>query len=61
MKVQHTPCAHPVRLLPCMLRMYLTGLGWCMHARPCLLLLQVCPYGLYAEQLSGTPFTVPRK
>lgn len=21
---------------------------------------QVCPYGLYAEQLSGTPFTVPR-
>ena len=22
---------------------------------------QVCPYGLYAEQLSGTAFTVPRK
>ena len=21
---------------------------------------QVCPYGLYAEQLSGTAFTVPR-
>lgn len=21
---------------------------------------RVCPYGLYAEQLSGTPFTVPR-
>lgn len=24
-------------------------------------LLQVCPYGLYTEQLSGTAFTVPRK
>jgi homogentisate 1,2-dioxygenase len=23
--------------------------------------VQVCPYGLYAEQLSGTAFTVPRK
>ena len=23
--------------------------------------MQVCPYGLYAEQLSGTAFTVPRK
>jgi homogentisate 1,2-dioxygenase len=22
---------------------------------------QVCPYGLYAEQLSGCAFTVPRK
>jgi homogentisate 1,2-dioxygenase len=22
--------------------------------------LQVCPYGLYAEQLSGTAFTAPR-
>ena len=22
---------------------------------------QVCPYGLYAEQLSGTAFTAPRK
>jgi len=22
---------------------------------------QICPYGLYAEQLSGTAFTVPRK
>lgn len=22
---------------------------------------QKCPYGLYAEQLSGTAFTVPRK
>jgi homogentisate 1,2-dioxygenase len=21
---------------------------------------QKCPYGLYAEQLSGTPFTLPR-
>lgn len=21
----------------------------------------VCPYGLYAEQISGTPFTSPRK
>lgn len=21
---------------------------------------QICPYGLYAEQLSGTAFTVPR-
>ena len=21
---------------------------------------QKCPYGLYAEQLSGTPFTAPR-
>ncbi|MGH6858430.1 MAG: homogentisate 1,2-dioxygenase, partial [Methylocella sp.] len=21
---------------------------------------QRCPYGLYAEQLSGTPFTAPR-
>ena len=23
--------------------------------------MQVCPYGLYAEQLSGTAFTVPRR
>ena len=23
--------------------------------------LQVCPYGLYAEQVSGTAFTAPRR
>jgi len=22
---------------------------------------QICPYGLYAEQINGTPFTVPRR
>lgn len=29
--------------------------------RPVCVILQVCPYGLYTEQLSGTAFTVPRK
>lgn len=34
-----------------------------LHRAHCCLvgaLIQVCPYGLYAEQLSGTAFTAPR-
>jgi homogentisate 1,2-dioxygenase len=47
---------------------YLTGLGGNVESEALTGALpkgrnspQVCPYGLYAEQLSGTAFTAPRR
>ena len=57
-RVAQALCQKVKIILRSVLSLHITSL---VFLNKCTDSLQVCPYGLYAEQLSGTAFTVPRK